>query len=516
MKALQPALALASLIILLIPGCYAQPQKPESVSADQPKPASTNVREAAVAGLFYPQDKTALAQMIDQALATAPSSEPAGDLKALVCPHAGYRYSGEVAARAYKTLQGRTFDTVILLAPSHYARFTGASVSAAASYRTPLGLVPISPKARALAQAKPFVPEAPCEVLRPEWWRESSKAPPEPGQDTPHTWEHSAEVQVPFLQQALGKFNLVPVILGQVDPAPLAKALAPRLDDHTLLVASSDLSHYHPYAEARELDTRCVKAICDLDISEMQSQEACGKLPILTVMHLAREKGWKPRLLDCRNSGDTAGDKSRVVGYAAIAFYAPKIEAFTPAERKLLIDLARASLKESVTQGRLPAAATNRYSAKFIERKGCFVTLTKNGDLRGCIGHILPQESLYRAIMDNAQSAALRDPRFRPVQTDELDKIEIEISVLTEPQPLPFASPEDLLQKLRPHKDGVVLRIGPNGATYLPQVWEQLPDKIQFLDHLAEKAGCPAAAWRSPGAAVFTYQVESFKESELK
>jgi AmmeMemoRadiSam system protein A len=248
----------------------------------------------------------------------------------------------------------------------------------------------------------------------------------------------------------------------------------------------------------------------------MQTQEACGKLPILTVMHLARQKGWQARLLDLRNSGDAAGDKSRVVGYSAIAFYAVPTQAFTPEERQRLLALARSSLTEVVTKGRLPAAATNGYSAKFIQPKGCFVTLTKHGELRGCIGHILPQEALYRAVMDNAHSAALRDPRFPPVQPDELDKIEVEVSVLTEPQPLAFSSPEDLLAKLRPHKDGVVLKIGGSGATFLPQVWEQLPDKTEFLEHLARKAGCPASAWRNPGTLVYTYQVEAFSEKSLK
>lgn len=516
MKALRDAVVLAVLVPLLMSGCYAGPPQPKAgrnaVPSDHAKSAPAKVREAAVAGLFYPQEKAALAQFIDQALAAAPS-ESSGELKALICPHAGYRYSGEVAARAYKQLAGREFETVILLAPSHYALFDGASVSAAEAYRTPLGLVHISAQARALAKISPFVLEAPCLVQRPDWWRESLVTAPAAGEDTPHTWEHSAEVQVPFLQQTLKKFELVPVILGRVDPARVAEALAPRLDDRTLLVASSDLSHYHPYAEAANLDQRCVKAICELNLQDMQAQEACGKLPILSVMQLARQKGWHARLLDCRNSGDTAGDKSRVVGYTAIAFYAAREEAFAAAERKLLLELARNTLKEVVATRRPPSTATNGYAAKFARPKGCFVTLTKHGALRGCIGHILPQEPLFRAVMDNAYNAALRDPRFQPVQPEELEAIEIEVSVLTEPRPLPFSSPEDLLDKLRPRRDGVVLKIDGASATFLPQVWEQIPDKTDFLNHLSQKAGRAASAWRGPGAAVYTYQAEAFKES---
>jgi hypothetical protein len=472
------------------------------------------VREPAVAGLFYPKDPVQLSLMIDRLLAAAPT-EPVGDLKAIVCPHAGYEFSGPTAAYAYKNLIGRHFDTVIILGPSHYALFDGASVPAVDAYRTPLGLVPISPKARALAKISPCLSEPCCRVERPAWWPQSSKPAPDPGKDTPDTWEHSVEVEVPFLQKVLTNFSILPVVFGNVDPAQVAQAVATQLDDKTLLVVSSDLSHYHPYDDAEVLDGRCVKAMCSLDIAAMETQEACGKLPILALLHLAHQNGWQARLLDYRNSGDTSGDKSNgVVGYAAIAFYAPAQGNFNPTEREQLLKLARRALKEAVAPDRSPLADTNNWPAKFREPRGCFVTLTEAGALRGCIGHIFPQESLYRAIQDNARSAALEDPRFRPVQPEELNQLEIEISVLTEPKPLPFTSPEDLLAKLQPGKDGVVLKLDGRGATFLPQVWEQLPDKVEFLNHLSEKAGCAPGDWRKPGTSVLIYHVEAFKESE--
>jgi AmmeMemoRadiSam system protein A len=140
--------------------------------------------------------------------------------------------------------------------------------------------------------------------------------------------------------------------------------------------------------------------------------------------------------------------------------------------------------------------------------------LTEKGELRGCIGHILPQEPLYEAVVDNARNAATRDPRFLPVQPGEAGKIKIEISVLTEPKPLPFTSPEDLLAKLQADKDGVVLKLDGRSATFLPQVWEQLPDKVEFLNRLSEKAGCVSGDWRKPGTSVLIYHVEAFKETE--
>ena len=477
------------LIALLLPfsGCNSRPETPHTDLRVQPAEQTNShlrVRAPAVAGLFYPAEKTVLSQTIDGLLERAPAHH-IPHLKGLVCPHAGYPYSGPTAAIAYKTLVGRDVQTVVILGPSHYAAFQGASVPNVDAYQTPLGTVLISEKAQQLAKTSPFVLEPRCFVQRPSWWQQSSKPAPAVGEDTPDTWEHSVEVQVPFLQKTLNNFKILPVVFGEVDPEQAAKVLAGVIDDKTIIVASSDLSHYHPYDEAKGLDNRCVKAICDLNIDEMKTQEACGKLPILTLMHLALEKGWKAQLLDYRNSGDTSGDKSHgVVGYTAIAFYEPAPQNFEAKERKFLLDLARRTLTCVATNSDSPGPEVNAkdLSPKLSETKGCFVTLTENGALRGCIGHILPQEALYQAVADNARNAATRDPRFQPVRPDELDKIKIEISVLSKLQPLSFNSPEDLLNKLEPGEDGVVLQIGSRGATFLPQVWEQLPDKVEFLE----------------------------------
>lgn len=477
--------------------------------------AAPKVREPAVAGLFYPADPAALARMIDGYLAAAKTESP-GELKALICPHAGYVYSGPVAASGFRLLQGTDFATVILLASSHYAALDGASVSDADVFRTPLGDVPISPKARRLAQLRPFALAPRCLVQRPGWAAQSSRQPPAAGHDTADTWEHADEVEVPFLQRTLNDFQLLPVVCGDVDPAQAARALTQVLDDRTLIVVSSDLSHYQSDAEARTLDRRCTDAICALDVDKMSAQEACGRTPILTLLHIAKQQGWQARLLDYRNSGDTAGDKARVVGYAAIAFYAPAAatETFTNEERRFLLDVARQSVREAAATGRQRPVSADGLAAKLTATRGCFVTLTQGGRLRGCIGHIQPMMPLYQAIIDNARNAAIRDPRFLPVSAREVAELEIEISVLTVPQPLAFNSPEDLLRQLRPQKDGVVLNIRGRVATYLPQVWEQLPDKVEFLDTLAEKAGCASGDWRKPGVTVSIYQVESFTESD--
>ena len=488
-----------------------------------------NIRHPAVAGLFYPKDPKTLAETVDQSLAAAPTNATAG-VHALICPHAGYEFSGPVAACAYKRIAGSSFDTVIILAPSHYALFHGVSVPATDAYGTPLGQVTVSGKARQLAKQSPFVLEPRCLVQRPQWAAVASRPGASADEDTPETWEHSVEVQVPFLQRTLKQFKILPVVFGDADPAAVAQALAPLVDDQTLVIASSDLSHYHPYEEARALDRQTVKWICDLNIAALQAPDAegsaCGRMPILALLHLAKLKGWKPQLLDCRNSGDTAGDKSRVVGYCAVAFtssdgktvntsaVAKPAAQFNAAERKFLLELARQTLTRVTAGGDLAEMKSDTVPASCRAAKGCFVTLTKSGELRGCIGNILPAGPLYQAVMDNARSAALRDSRFPPVTASEAAALHIEVSVLTVPEPLAFASPDDLLARLQPHRDGVVLKIGEHGATFLPQVWEQLPDKAEFLSHLAAKAGCAPSAWRGDDVSVSIYHVEAFEESK--
>jgi hypothetical protein len=295
---------------------------PAAGAASAPAPAgqAAKVREAAVPGLFYPADPKQLAKTVD-ALLAAKAPQVQGEIRAMICPHAGYDYSGITAGMAYGLLRGRKVRTAIILAPSHTAAFTGASIPDAAAYRTPLGLVRLSPKAAVLAKQPPFVRQPKCRVMRPGWWRVSPKAAPPDGQDTPHTWEHSLEVQLPFLQRALKDIELVPVVFGQVDPAAAGEALLKHLDDKTVVIASSDLSHYHPYDVARSLDAWCRKAVREMDLGTMAQQEACGRGPILAVMHLAKAKGWKPVEVDYRTSGDAPkGDKSAVVGYMSVVF----------------------------------------------------------------------------------------------------------------------------------------------------------------------------------------------------
>ncbi len=505
--------------------------RPAEEEAPSPPPAAEveRVRQPAVAGMFYPADPRTLGEQIDGFLAGTRAAR-LEHLRALISPHAGYRFSGDTAAEGYAQLTGRGIRTVVVMAPSHCAAFEGASIPDVDAYETPLGRIQLSPQAKELAKIPPFVSNPPCRVRRPDWWRSAPKDLPAFGADTPHTWEHSLEVQLPFLQKTLKDFTLIPIVFGKVDPQTVARALVEHvLDDQTLFVASSDLSHYYPYIVARRLDESCTETIVAGEIEDRSRHEACGMLPNLALMHIARDRGWEAKLLKYCNSGDTAGDKSRVVGYAAVAFVessgenrppqtqtAADARNYSTEERSRLLKLARTTLTEVVTKGKLPEVDPDQFAGKLTEHKGCFVTLTVGGRLRGCIGHLLPKEPLYQAVMDNVRSAALLDKRFPSVKPEELASIEVEISVLTVPRRLEHRSPLDLLTRLRPRIDGVLLRVGQKQSTYLPQVWEQFPNKMAFMGKLSEKAGLPAAGWQTRGAGVWTYHAEAFKESEMQ
>lgn len=184
----------------------------------------------------------------------------------------------------------------------------------------------------------------------------------------------------------------------------------------------------------------------------------------------------------------------------------------TDEEGRCLLSVARETIQQKLFNSENQALADSQVSPKFSERRGTFVTLTLDGGLRGCIGHIIPQESLLEGIRVNAINAAFRDPRFRPLSRKEWERVKIEISILTEPKPLLYTDAEDLLDKLRPGIDGVILKKGLHQATFLPQVWEQLPDKKEFLTHLCLKAGLETEAWKKEKLEVSTYQVQAFEE----
>lgn len=484
----------AAAIVFAVSAHAAAGETPYAQKEARPVNRPGSVRMPAVAGTYYPADREELLSSLAECFAKAVKTAVPGRIRALVSPHAGYIYSGPVAASAYSALTEK-YPRVMILAASHHARYYGVSVSDKDALRTPLGDVPVSPEAARLRAIPGFSVNGKAE-----------------------TPEHSLEVQLPFLQMVMGDFTLIPLLLGEVDPKLLARAILPLVTEDTLLVASTDLTHYLSYDEASRLDSVCAASITSLNPDGVEEFSACGRLPVLTVMEIARIKGWKGKLLDLRNSGDTTGKTDRVVGYAAIAFYSDGTqegESMEPqipqSDRSALLALARSAITAhlikdgGVKRPESPAALLK-------EKRGCFVTLHKGGQLRGCIGTIEPLVALMDCVEQNAVNAAFHDPRFPALSAAELSEVNVEVSVLTVPKPLIYSSPEDLLKKLKPNVHGVILTSGGRRATFLPQVWEQIGNAESFLIHLCVKAGCTPNCWKNPDTKIETYEAEYFSE----
>lgn len=467
---------------------------------------SEDVRKPAVAGAFYPADKDALTKEVDGFLANVKKIDFKGKLLAIVVPHAGYEYSGQVAAYSFKQLEGTDFKKIIIISPSHYVSFDGMSVYNKGSFETALGLVKIDEALanKIMAKDKRFIfyPEA-------------------------HQKEHAIEVELPFLQRVYKDkdFKIVPITMGNPaseDIKILSDALYDVVDKDILVIISVDLSHYYPYDKAVELDTNSTGAIEKLDAQKMledinnHDTEIDAPIAVLGMIMFANKSGAKATIIKYANSGDVTGDKSRVVGYSSIVIYIPeelkekgelimKDEYLNKEEKKKLLEIARLSVIEAVTSKR--QFYPNVTEEKLKENCGAFVTLNEHGQLRGCIGYIQAVKPLYETIKDIAKSAALNDYRFNPVTQDELDKLELEISVLT-----PLKRIKDI-SEIEVGRHGLYMKKGLNSGLLLPQVATEYNwDKETFLKETCRKAGLAQDAWKDKSTEIYTFSAEVFNE----
>ena len=471
------------------------------------------VRKPAVAGSFYPASANEIQSMIKPWVHQADGAEAP---QALIVPHAGYVFSGEVAASAFNRIpKGHQYKRIFLIGPSHRVAFSGASVDTKYAFaQTPLGKVPIDIElGKELIQngggAFTFRAEA-------------------------HEEEHCLEVQLPLLQ-ALYKDvpPIVPIIIGTQRLQVLldiADVLQPYFNGENLFVISSDFSHYPSYEDAKASDLYLANAICSgglegflnaltyIDKKNYTGEDtaACGACAIAVLLSMMDNEGRAKFQADhvmYRNSGDSSyGDKYRVVGYNAIAFTrkkaTPKEEGhlfhFTEQEKKCIIAAARSAIYSSL---RLDYEG-DATPVGILKKKGygVFVTLHLNGRLRGCIGRFVSDESLYATIREMAQSAAFSDPRFSPVSRQEAPKIEIEVSVLS---PLKKISSID---EFKLGRDGIYMIKGSRHGTFLPQVAEETGwNTEEFLGYCArDKAGIGYYGWKD--ADLYTYQTEVVKE----
>jgi MEMO1 family protein len=469
------------------------------------------IRPASVAGAFYPSDPKELAATVDGFLAHASVPVQKGQIIALVAPHAGYAFSGAVAAHSYALLKGRPTHRVVVIAPSHYESFPFASVYEGDAYATPLGTIAVDKEfARKLARSSPEI--------------KLSSRGHVPSQEGA---EHALEVQLPFLQRTLSDFQLVPIIMGE-QSYEASRALGVALAElvrgtDTLIVASSDLSHYHTYEQAVALDGKTLNAIGEWDYltlsDNFQSRtwEACGGGPIVAAMIAAERLGAaRAQVIKYANSGDVTGDRSRVVGYSAVALLQeegrgterPKFS-LTSAEKRQLLEIARKSA-ESVVKDKKPYELPADLPPSLMQDRGAFVTLKENGALRGCIGYTAAMQPLALTVRDVAGFAALRDTRFRPVTASELPQLTYEISVLS-----PMRRVVDVNQ-IKVGEHGLMIKKGHYRGLLLPQVApEQHWDRNTLLDETALKAGLPAKAWRDNDADLFMFTAVVFGESDI-
>lgn len=451
------------------------------------------IHQPVVAGMFYPADAKSLRATVADLLARAPALDVPPP-KAVILPHAGYRYSGAVAAAGVVALAPGV-RRVVVLGPSHRFAFRGVALPDATAMRTPLGEVPVDADAvRTLVRA----PEV--AVLAQA-----------------HAAEHSIEVELPFLQYRLGLqhrpggFSIVPLVVGEIGAGRLAEILETVWGgDETLIVVSTDLTHFLTAADAERIDLATAHAIERAEGAGLTGAEACGHRPLAAFLACAARRGMRITRLALAHSGAVTGDTARVVGYGAWMVHEAEQARLSPAHRAAALRLASQALCSRVLRGRAPTVELDSLPAPLQTQGASFVTLTYEGGLRGCIGSLTAHQALAADIAANAVKAGFEDPRFPPVTESELAGAEIEVALLSAATPMRFADEADLLAQLRPGRDGLILQDRDRRGTFLPKVWESLTTPAEFLGLLKRKTGLPPDRW-SPEVQAWRYVAESFK-----
>jgi len=501
MKLARNTLVLAAAVFLAMFACKKQPE--------QVVKAPEKVFGPVVAGGFYKADPALLRSQIDTYLAQAQVPEIPDRLVAVICPHAGHDFSGPVAAYIYKAIQAQGRKKFVIIAPSHRIGASGGiAVLDADYYQTPLGKAKINrDKVRQLLAQGPWVV----------------------ADDRFFAQEHSAEVQIPFLQVAAG--SGLEIVLIVMPDENMAKQTADALNSvfpepDWVFIASSDMSHFHPYQEANKLDKATLKLIEKMDIEGLARtrQALCGIAPVLTVLNLVKDMPEAAaKVITYKNSFDTSGkDPERVVGYGAVALTAktpaprPESEELQPyggplslEEKRELMRIAKLAVETFVRDNKRPELDTKFERLKI--NGAAFVTLKKNGELRGCIGHVIAIEPLFLCVRDVACDAAKRDPRFPPVSPEELPKLEYEISVLSPMVPIKS------IESIEVGKDGLLMRNGPYQGLLLPQVPTEFGwTREEFLAHTCNKAGMYQDCWTKPDTQILQFRGLVFGENDLK
>ncbi|PIU18948.1 MAG: hypothetical protein COT16_00540 [Elusimicrobia bacterium CG08_land_8_20_14_0_20_44_26] len=457
---------------------------------------NNKIRKSVYKGSWYPASAAEISAFLQGYIEKSSSTAVNGTVLGVIVPHAGWVYAAPVGAYITGLIKGMDISEIVLVGPSHKIGFAGVAVGDYDGWETPYGIVPEDKKIASLV----------CGI-------ESASF-----NNAPHTEEHSLEVILPYFQAALSGFSIVPVITGQDYESwrPLGEKLASLYREGMLFAASSDMSHYFTYEDANKMDGACLEYIENFNIEGLESAlrknevQLCGDRAVLAVMKASRLAGADSvKILKYANSGDTSGNKSRVVGYGAVCFYKKEVEVLDDNEKKELLKIARKTIDFYIRQDKVPDFDIQ--SDRLKEIQGAFVTLNMDERLRGCIGNIVGSKPLWETVRAMAIESSTRDPRFPPVTKDELSKIKIEISVLS---PLKKARPEDIVLG----RDGVIIKKGFKQGVYLPQVATETGwSKEEFLDSLCmHKAGLPKDAWKDEDTEIYIFQATVFSEKDYR
>jgi AmmeMemoRadiSam system protein B/AmmeMemoRadiSam system protein A len=488
---------LSIIILLTITGCSSKAHQEL-----QERKEELIVRKSAVAGSFYPSNTNVLIQQVDSLL-KAHTKGNFGHIVGLIAPHAGYMYSGRVAGAVYKQIEKIPYKTVVIIGPAHHFFKEGIFIDSSDVYETPLGRIFIDKKL-----AKKLV-------------KEHKKIMFERTMFLP---EHSIETQLPFLVQTLQRkdFRIVPILISGTQWEKYAKILAEALskyyNEELLVVASTDLSHYPPYNIALQMDKEVIEKIINQDIEgyiktvneteDIVSCRLCGPAGVLTLLYLNKLlTGVSAELIKYENSGDVTEEKSQVVGYCGIIFYM-KESKLIPAQKEYLLSTARQAIEGYIKQRKYIIPEKPPQDERLKSPKGVFVTINRNGELRGCIGYIQPVYPLYEAVARAAIEAS-RDPRFTfmPITKEELPLLNIEISVLS-----PLERIEDI-EDIKVGKHGIYIVKGAYSGLLLPQVAiEHKWDRLKFLEETCYKAGLSKDAWKDKSTQIYIFSAEIFSE----
>lgn len=421
------------------------------------------IKEPSVAGSFYTDDKQTLINQIEK-FASLSKNQYEYKTRAVIVPHAGLIYSGRLAYEGISQLD-RKLKNLFIFAPAHRVGFDGLALSSYDRWKTPLGEI--------------FVNQGICFELIEKFganYNDDAIAP-----------EHSIEIEVPIIQSVFEDVKIVPVLIGRADFNVVSNIISHYYkDEENGFIISSDLSHFLTDDNARKLDHTTASMIESGNINGFRFDQACGALGIAGLVDFANKKEFSIIRIDMTNSSETTGDKSNVVGYGCWFLYeGDKNEFIKKYYSDFVINLVKIVLKTSFSKEKI----TINYPQVFDQVGACFVTLEKFGNLRGCIGSIIAHQPLIMDLVQHSKDAAFNDHRFHPVTEAELNDIKVSVSILTDPKKIEFSDEQDLLDKMVPNIDGIIIKDKQYQAVYLPVVWEQLPDKSEFLNSLKVKAG---------------------------